>query len=118
MPTPPTPQPTLPWLVATTVASHEQATALARTMVGQRLAACAQISRIESYYRWHDAVEHDDEYRIVFKTRAAAYAALEAAIRAQHPYELPAIHAWAATAAYGPYADWVEQCSQPDAARR
>lgn len=108
MPSTPPPAPTPPWLVVTTVASLEQARALAREMVEQHLAACAQISRIESYYRWHDAVEHDDEWRVLFKTRADGYAVLEAAIRKAHPYELPAIHAWAATQAWGPYSEWVQ----------
>ena len=116
MPTPlPPPQAAAPWLVVTTVATHEQAGALARAMVEQRLAACAQISRIESYYRWHGAVEHDDEYRILFKTQADGYAALEAAIRARHPYELPAIHAWPTAQAWGPYAEWVQTSTRPPA---
>lgn len=107
-------EPSPPWLVVTTVATHEQARSMARAMVEQRLAACAQISRIDSFYRWQGAVEHDDEYRVLFKTRAEGYAALEAAIRAVHPYELPAIHAWATTRAYGPYAEWVQSCTEPD----
>lgn len=106
-PLPATATPTL-WLVVTTVATLEQARSLARDMVERRLAACAQISRIESWYRWRDAVEHNDEWRVLFKTRADGYAALEAAIRAMHPYELPAIHALAAAQAWGPYADWVQ----------
>lgn len=112
MPPPPCTATPTPWLVATTVATLEQARALAREMVEQRLAACAQISRIESYYRWGDGVEHDDEWRVLFKTRADGYAALQAAIRAVHPYDLPAIHAWATAQAWGPYAEWVQASTQ------
>jgi len=95
--------------VVTTVGSAEQARALARAMVEQRLAACAQISAIESLYRWQGAVEHAPEWRVLFKTRADGYAALEAAIRARHPYELPAIHAIATQQAHAPYAEWVDE---------
>ncbi|HRY89051.1 MAG TPA: divalent-cation tolerance protein CutA [Rubrivivax sp.] len=102
-------------LVVTTVGSVEQARTLARAMVEQRLAACAQIEAIESFYRWHGAVEHDAEQRVLFKTRPDGYAALEAAIRAQHPYELPAIHAIAAAHAFAPYAAWVAACTTPAA---
>lgn len=52
----------------------------------------------------------------MFKTRAGGYATLEAAIRAAHPYELPAIHAIATTQAHAPYAEWVEACTAPEAA--
>lgn len=115
---PPAPATPTPWLVVTTVATLEQARSMARDMVERRLAACAQISRIESYYRWHDAVEHDDEWRVLFKTRADGVAALQGAIGAMHPYELPAIHAWATAQAWGPYADWVHASTQPPAPTR
>ena len=57
------------------------------------LAACAQISAIDSYYVWEGAVSHDAEFRILFKVAASSYDAAEQAIRALHSYELPAIHA-------------------------
>lgn len=105
-----------PLLVVTTVGSAKQARALGRAMVERRLAACAQISAIESIYRWQGTVEHEPEWRVLFKTRADGYAALEGAIRELHPYELPAIHAIATVRAYAPYADWVGACTAPDAA--
>ena len=61
-------------------------------------------------------VAHEPEWRVLFKTRADAYAALEAAIRDRHPYELPAIHAVATQQAYGPYAEWVVASTGPEAA--
>ena len=99
--------PKLPLLVVTTVASRDHARALARAMVERRLAACAQITPIESFYRWQGQIENEAEYRVLFKTRDALYARLEAAIRERHPYALPAIHAIATTQAHAPYAEWV-----------
>lgn len=98
----------LPLLVITTVATRDDARRLARALVDLRLAACAQISQIESVYRWQGAVHEEGEFRVLFKTRAALYAAVEAAIRECHPYELPAIHAIATTHAHAPYAEWVQ----------
>ena len=106
----------LPWLVVTTVGTVEQARALAREMVERRLAACAQITAIESFYRWQGRVEDAPEYRVLFKTRTVLHAALEAAIRAAHPYELPAIHGLPVAQAYGPYAEWVLASTGPEAA--
>lgn len=103
-------------LVVTTLDSAEQARALARTLVERRLAACAQIEPIESCYRWRGAVEQAHEWRLLLKTTAAGYPALEAAIRELHPYELPAIHAIAAERAYAPYAQWVAASTGPEAA--
>jgi periplasmic divalent cation tolerance protein len=99
-------------LVVTTVGKSDEAQALARALVDRGLAACAQISAIESYYAWQGAVEHEAEFRILFKVASDAYDAVEEAIRALHPYELPAIHAVAVERAYAPYRDWVEANSR------
>lgn len=96
-----------PLLVVTTVGSRNDALLLARALVEQRLAACAQIGEIHSVYRWQGAVHEESEFRILFKTRADRYAQVEAAIRARHPYELPAIHAIATSHAETAYAAWV-----------
>lgn len=97
-----------PLLVLTSVATRDQAQALARALVELRLAACAQISQIESVYRWQGAIESAGEFRVLFKTTARLYAQVESAIRERHPYELPAIHAIATTQAFAPYAEWVQ----------
>ncbi|HEY9895536.1 MAG TPA: divalent cation tolerance protein CutA, partial [Candidatus Sericytochromatia bacterium] len=46
-----------------------------------------------------------------FKTTAAQYAAVEAAIRDLHTYELPALYAVAIEHSFAPYAAWVEEGS-------
>ncbi len=95
--------------VITTTDTLEEAQRLAQTMVEQRLAACAQISAIESYYRWKGQVEHAPEYRILFKTTAERYSALEQAIRQMHSYELPAIFALTVNEALPEYIAWVSE---------
>ena len=94
-------------IVLTTVATQAEARALAGAMVEARLAACAQISAIESIYRWDGALQQENEWRVLLKTVPERYAALEAAIQARHPYELPAIVALPCTQALAPFADWV-----------
>ena len=103
-------------LVVTSVGSRDEANRIARALVERRLAACAQISAIDSYYVWEDAVRHDGEFRVLFKVAASAYDEIEQAIRALHSYELPAIHAIAVERAHAPYADWVIANSTPQAA--
>jgi len=97
--------------VVTTVGQLEEARAMAHALVERRLAACAQISEIESFYTWSGAVQNDREFRILFKTTRDGYAAVEAAIRELHSYELPAIHAVALDPIYEPYAAWIESHS-------
>ncbi|MGA8515583.1 MAG: divalent-cation tolerance protein CutA, partial [Burkholderiaceae bacterium] len=85
-----------------------QAQSMARHVVGRKLAACAQISEIQSVYTWNGALQDEKEFRILFKSTRAAYPALEAAIRELHAYELPAIHALAFDHVSAPYAAWID----------
>ena len=94
-------------VVTTTVAEQDDAHRIARALVGQRLAACVQVSAITSCYRWDGEVCESPEFRLAMKTRRSLYPAVEQALRALHPYALPAIHAVPVCAAHGPYADWV-----------
>lgn len=98
--------------VVTTLGSLAEAQSLARSMVERSLAACAQISPIESYYRWQGAVRHEPEFRVLLKTTQARYAEVQAAIRAIHPYELPAIHAYALEPIEPDYAAWIDANSR------
>lgn len=107
----PNPPPVL--LVLTTVATRADAERLARSMVEQRLAACAQISVIDSVYRWQGALQREGELRLLFKTSAARGPALQAALAAAHPYELPAIVAVPCADALPAFADWVAAETTP-----
>lgn len=102
----------LPWFVATTVGSADDARRLARTLVDRHLAACAQIGAIDSIYRWQGAVHEDAEWRVLFKTAPDRVTALMDALREAHPYELPALHAWPAAAADPAYAGWVHDSTR------
>lgn len=94
--------------VITTVGNLAKARAMARALIERKLAACAQISEIESFYTWDDAVQNDREFRILFKTTGERYQAVEDAITELHAYELPAIHAFAFEHVYAPYGEWIE----------
>jgi periplasmic divalent cation tolerance protein len=98
--------------VFTTVGSLDAARTLARTLVERNLAACVQISQIESVYRWEGALQQEPEVRLLCKTAAERYADVEAAIRALHPYELPAIWAVPIERVSAPYEAWVVQNSR------
>jgi periplasmic divalent cation tolerance protein len=93
--------------IMTTTDSLDEARAIAATLVERKLAACAQISSIQSFYTWEGKVQDDDEFRVLVKTTGDRYADVEAAILELHSYDLPAIVAFDITHAYGPYAGWV-----------
>lgn len=77
-------------LVLTTWPAGPSVEALARALVGARLAACVHVHEPgRSFYRWQGAVEEAAERQLVIKTTRARVAALEARLREAHPYDVP-----------------------------
>jgi periplasmic divalent cation tolerance protein len=102
-------------LVMTTLPDAATAERLAGELVAARLAACVNVlTPVRSVYRWKGAVETADEVPLLVKTTRERYAALEAVLRAAHPYELPEIVALPVAAGLAPYLEWVAAETQPD----
>ena len=96
-------------LVITTLPDAAHAHALATALVEAKLAACVNIlAPCRSVYRWQGKTESAEEVPVLIKTTAARYAALEAAIRARHPYELPEIIAVPVDRGLPEYLAWVD----------
>jgi periplasmic divalent cation tolerance protein len=95
-------------LVLTNLPDRAVAERIADTLIGERLAACVNIlAPCRSVYRWNGAVQHDEEHPMLIKTTAERYPALEQALRAAHPYELPEIIAVPIERGLPAYLAWV-----------
>ena len=101
-------------LVITNCPDEKTANAIALAAVESGLAACVNIlPRVQSLYRWQGAIESAAEIPLFFKSTAANYPALEAAIRQRHPYDVPEIIALPITRGLPAYLDWVAAETQP-----
>jgi periplasmic divalent cation tolerance protein len=97
-------------VVVTTLPDAATAERLAERLVADRLAACVSVfAPVRSVYRWQGAVESAAEVPLLVKTTRDRYPALEAAIRALHPYELPEIVALPVAAGLETYLAWVAE---------
>ena len=95
--------------VYATFADAEEASRIARILVEERLAACANVlGPIRSIYRWQGAVEEAGEVAALFKTRRDTADALIARLEGLHSYEVPAAVVWPIAAALPVYQAWVE----------
>jgi periplasmic divalent cation tolerance protein len=95
-------------LVLTNLPDRAAAERLADALIEKRVAACVNIlAPCRSVYRWQAKLQHDEEHPLLIKTTEERYAALEAAIRAGHPYELPEIIALPIERGLPAYLDWV-----------
>ena len=101
-------------LVLTTLPDRAAAERLADALLEKKLAACVNIlAPCRSVYRWKGAVQHDEEHPVLVKTTAERYGALEQALRAAHPYELPEIIAVPIERGLPAYLDWVAAETKP-----
>jgi periplasmic divalent cation tolerance protein len=96
-------------LVFTNLPDRESAERLAALLIERRLGACVNIlAPCKSVYRWQGKIQQDEEHPLLIKTAKERYAALEAAIREGHPYELPEIIAVPLVHGLPAYLQWVE----------
>ena len=95
-------------LVMTQMPDRASALVLARSLVESRVAACVSVGApVDSLYHWQGKIETAQETPVVVKTERSRYSDVEAAIRAQHPYELPEIVAVPVVEGLGPYLQWI-----------
>jgi periplasmic divalent cation tolerance protein len=93
------------YITAPDIASAEE---IARLLVENRLAACANIiPGLKSVYRWEGKIETDSEVAIIAKTRRALVPKLTEDVRLAHPYDCPCIVTWPIEGGNPEYLDWV-----------
>lgn len=95
-------------IVLTTTATPDEAARLGRTLVEEKLAACATlIPAVQSIYRWKGEIESSTETLLLLKTGPEQLAALEARLHELHSYETPEFLVLDLAAASQPYLDWL-----------
>jgi periplasmic divalent cation tolerance protein len=89
---------------------RDEADAFARQIVEERLAACVNIvPKIESYYWWDGAINHDNEALLIVKTTQKKFAALREYVQENHPYELPELIALPLVDGLPEYIAWIRE---------
>ncbi len=83
---------------------------IGRTLVQERLAACANvIPGLASIYRWEGKICKDAEILLMIKTRRTRLPALFRRVKGLHPYSVPEIIALPLAAGWAPYLTWVRE---------
>lgn len=95
-------------VVYVTVPDAAAADRVADAVIAPRLAACVNIvPGLTSVYRWKGVVERSAESLLIIKTTRPRLAALTAAVKAAHPYEVPEVLALPAAGGSADYLQWV-----------
>lgn len=96
-------------IVLTTVGSRDAATQMGRTLVEERLAACATaLPGVESVYCWRGEIQHDNETMLLLKTDVHRLDALYSRLGALHTYETPEFLVLTVEAAGRGYQEWLK----------
>ena len=97
-------------LVEITASSFEEAERIGRTLVEERLAACANIlPPARSLYWWEGRIEEAGETPMVLKTRAELFAPLRRRVVELHSYDCPAVLALPIADAHPDYLAWLDR---------
>ena len=98
-------------VVLVTCPSLALARKIARAVVEQRLAACANVVRspVESFYTWKGKLESAREHLLLIKTTAQRLSPLEREVKRLHPYDLPEFIAFPITEGSPAYLSWLSK---------
>jgi len=99
-------------VVITTCGKQEEAESLAGRIVENRLAACVQLSKIESLYTWEGKLCNDPEIRLMIKTKQTLYKELADFIVANHSYEVPQIISLGIENGTADYLGWIDEVTK------
>jgi len=98
----------MPIFVYVTIGTLEEAEALSKQLVEDKLVACANIyPDMRAIYAWDGKVMCDKEVSMIFKTRTELWEKLRARIVELHPYQCPAILALPIQEGHQPYLQWI-----------
>lgn len=88
--------------------TKEEARRIGRSLVEERLAACANLAGpIESIFHWEGKVEEEEETLLMLKTRSEHFEPLAGRVRELHSYEVPEVVALPIAAGLGAYLRWI-----------
>jgi periplasmic divalent cation tolerance protein len=93
-----------------TTNDRDQARAIGRALVEERLVACVNIiDGMNSLYWWQGAIQDDHEAIVIAKTRAELVPKLIDRVKALHRYDVPCIVALPILSGNPDFLRWIEE---------
>lgn len=101
-------------LLYVTTRDASEAREIGRSLVAERLAACANVlPEMTSVYEWEGELSESREAVLLLKTRAELADAATARVLELHSYDTPAVLALPVTGGSRAFASWIAQQSGP-----
>lgn len=100
------------WSVTSTTPTQDDARAIAKAVVAERLAAGAEITGPAASVFWHlGELGEGMEWRVTLRTALMTRDRLAARIAELHPWDSPEVTATPVEWCLDSYAEWVERCT-------
>lgn len=101
-------------LILVTYPADADYRAWCKSIIERKLAACVNILKVNSIYRWKGIIEESEEVLLIFKTRSKLVKTLKEVVMNEHPYEVPEFVELKASKVNTSYLKWIiESTVQP-----
>lgn len=97
-------------VVYTVCANEDEAKAISKTLLEQKLCACVNIiTNMQSMYVWEGEIVEDNEVVLLIKTIPQNFIRVKEVIELEHSYDVPAIFALPVQKVSDKYLNWMNQ---------
>jgi len=96
-------------IVILSTAPPDRSGLLAKMLIDTRMVACVNIMPVRSFYSWKGEFCDEQEHLLIAKTTREKAGGVIAALKSQHPYEVPEIIVLPVIGGFPPYLEWVRQ---------
>ena len=97
-------------VVLVTASTREEAEAIGKALVDERLAACVNILvGVRSLFRWRGAIEEADEVLMIVKSRSNLLPSLVETVKRLHSYTVPEVIALPILDGSADYLAWIDE---------
>ena len=98
-------------IIYVTCRDKNEALTISRTIVEERLAACANIlDGISSVYVWQGKLQEENEVVLLLKTTIKQAETCATRVREIHSYEVPCVMTWNSSVLNPAYFQWIQEC--------
>lgn len=99
-------------LVYITTSGKEEAENIGKTLIKEKLIACANIFPIRSIYLWKEELQREEEVAMFIKTKAKLVDEVIKRIKELHSYEVPCIVSLTIEKGYIEFLKWIDKSTK------
>jgi len=102
-------------IVLITAPNKHEAANIVRTLLEEKLIACANIlDKVHSLFWWREKVEDEEESLVLMKSKQTLFKKLSDRITELHSYDVPEILALPIVKGSQAYLDWIKACLESE----